>query len=290
MLKVALRGKWIWALVLALVLASGFAFLANWQFSRAQERSQQVETADTETVRPFLDVVQPQQMLPSTKADQMVSLSGHYNPEQQVVVPGREQGSDTGFWVVTMFVPDGAEWPGHTDDERDVAIPVVRGWTASEDEAMASVASAEPVMMTARLTPTESPEPADSLPKGQVATLSTAQLINDFDVLSYPAFLLPTQQEGAGASAATSGLEPVPAPAPQPGGINLQSLFYGIEWVVFALFALYIWWRMVRDVYQREQETALMADNGYDVVQRNGRESPDAKTALATQHLESKDT
>jgi cyanate permease len=32
------------------------------------------------------------------------------------------------------------------------------------------------------------------------------------------------------------------------------NIFYAIEWAVFAVFAFYIWWRMVRDAYEREQE------------------------------------
>ena len=34
--------------------------------------------------------------------------------------------------------------------------------------------------------------------------------------------------------------------------INWLNVFYGIEWVVFAGFAFFLWYRMVRDDYQRD--------------------------------------
>jgi len=260
-LKVALRPKWIGALVLALVLASLFAFLANWQFSRAHTRAQQsAGTPVTEIVKPFTDVAHPEQTLPSSDAYQMVSLTGHYNPDQQVVIPARKLGGRTGYWVVTMFVPDGANVTAVAQDGREIAIPAVRGWTDDESAAHASRASTAPVALTARIQPTESPTATDKMPAGEMATLSTAQLVNTWDVLSYAGYLLPTEQSGAGAAQATSGLTAVPAPPPKPQGLNLQSLFYSIEWVVFAVFAIYVWFRMMRDEYLREIEEAEMAD------------------------------
>ncbi|WP_054821545.1 hypothetical protein [Arthrobacter sp. JCM 19049] len=34
--------------------------------------------------------------------------------------------------------------------------------------------------------------------------------------------------------------------------MNWLNVFYGIEWVVFAGFAFFLWYRLVRDDYQRE--------------------------------------
>jgi surfeit locus 1 family protein len=36
-------------------------------------------------------------------------------------------------------------------------------------------------------------------------------------------------------------------------------VFYAIEWVVFAGFAVYLWYRLVKDQYEREMEDALEA-------------------------------
>lgn len=258
-LKVALRAKWIGVLVIALLLASLFAFLAHWQFDRARSRTAPPKSA-TESVREFNSVAHAQTALPARDSYQKVSLSGHFRPGQQFVVPARKLHDREGYWVVTMFEPDGATVTAVKARGRPIVIPVVRGWTASESGAMASKAPDGHVRMTARIQPTEAPTPTDKMPRGQLATIATAQLVNKWDVLSYAGYLLPMNESGPGAHVAMKGLTAVPAPPPKQGGLNLQSLFYSIEWSVFALFAVYVWWRMVRDEYQQEIEEAEMAD------------------------------
>jgi ABC-type nickel/cobalt efflux system permease component RcnA len=34
------------------------------------------------------------------------------------------------------------------------------------------------------------------------------------------------------------------------GGLSWRNLAYALQWWVFALFAAYMWWRMVRDDYE----------------------------------------
>ena len=38
------------------------------------------------------------------------------------------------------------------------------------------------------------------------------------------------------------------------GGLNWLNIFYAIEWVIFAGFAVFLWCRLVRDEWEREQE------------------------------------
>lgn len=258
-LKVALRPKWIGVLVIALLLASLFAVLANWQFDRAHSRSAPPKSA-TESVRQFNSVAHAQAPLPAEDSYQKVSVSGHFRPGEQFVVPARKLHGRDGYWVVTMFEPDHATVKTVKARGRPIAIPVVRGWTASEHSAAKSTATAHHIQMTARIQPSEAPTPSDKMPRGQLATIAPAQLVNKWDVLSYAGYLLPMSESGPGAHASTQGLTAVPAPPPKQGGINLQSLFYAIEWIVFAVFAIYVWWRMVRDEYQQEIEEAELAD------------------------------
>ena len=51
---------------------------------------------------------------------------------------------------------------------------------------------------------------------------------------------------------------PAQPPAQQ---INWLNLFYSVEWVVFAGFALYIWWRLVADDHRRDLEEDLPDEN-----------------------------
>ncbi|MCC7128649.1 MAG: SURF1 family protein, partial [Microbacteriaceae bacterium] len=42
--------------------------------------------------------------------------------------------------------------------------------------------------------------------------------------------------------------------APEKGvELNLLNLFYAAEWVIFAGFAVFLWWRLVKDAWLREQ-------------------------------------
>ena len=34
--------------------------------------------------------------------------------------------------------------------------------------------------------------------------------------------------------------------------VNLLNLFYAVEWVVFAGFAVFLWYRLVKDVVEEE--------------------------------------
>ena len=54
---------------------------------------------------------------------------------------------------------------------------------------------------------------------------------------------------------APAGLELIDAPEPVTEvGLNLLNVFYAIEWVVFAGFAIFLWYRLVRDAWELENE------------------------------------
>jgi surfeit locus 1 family protein len=41
--------------------------------------------------------------------------------------------------------------------------------------------------------------------------------------------------------------------------VNLLNIFYAVEWVVFAGFAIFLWYRLVRDAWEREQDESADA-------------------------------
>ena len=45
-------------------------------------------------------------------------------------------------------------------------------------------------------------------------------------------------------------------PPEQSVELNWLNIFYAIEWVVFAGFAVFLWYRLVRDAVEREREEA----------------------------------
>lgn len=276
------------SLLFVLVLVTCFVGLSAWQVDRAQHKNDAVESADVEEVEPFNEVMEAQAPMPGILADQRVSLSGHWLPDAQVVVPGRVLDGDKGFWVVTMFAPDDARLGasvGADAEDKTIAIPVLRGFTTDEKTAMESRAAEGPVKMTAQIGPVEGPMPGNSLPEGQVRSVSTSQLINLFpDLLTYSGFLIPESATGDAASVATDGLAFVPPTTTRDeGGFDLQSAGYAIEWLIFAGMALYMWWQLLRDDFMRRrlaegsdsQDPANRVE--YVVVKSAGQSSIDPK-------------
>lgn len=247
------------SLLLVLVLVTCFVGLSAWQVDRAQHKNDVTDSAGVDELKDFNDVMDAQAPMPGILADQRVSLSGHWISDAQVVIPGRVQDGDSGYWVVTMFAPDGAHLGEGVEvanaEKKTIAIPVVRGFTTDEDTAMTSEAKDGQVELTARIGPIEGPVEGNDLPDGQVHTVSTSQIINLFpDLLTYSGFLIPETADGAAASVGTDGLEQVPTTTTRDeGGFDLQSAVYALEWIIFAAMALYMWFQLLRDDYVRRR-------------------------------------
>ncbi|MGP5072798.1 SURF1 family protein [Arthrobacter rhombi] len=247
MLKTALKPKWILALLGALLLASGFVLLSQWQFSRSQD-APPPPVSTTESSVPLTDHFEPETVMFESVADQVVTAKGRFLKDKEVLVRGRVQDGTQGFWVVSAFAVDGAP------DQN--TIPVVRGW--QPESTTPPAAPAGELEVTGRLLPTEAP--IDQKPDGDPAlrSLSVAELINIWDVPSYSGFIVASQvtgPDGADAGATSVGLDEVTVgPQPQEQPLNWLNIFYGIEWVVFAGFAVFLWWRLVVDDYRRQQE------------------------------------
>ena len=251
MLRTALKPQWIAALIGALVVSWVFVALSQWQFSRSVSEAAPVARS-TEQVKPLGEVVRPGEAFPGSAADQMVTFSGSYDASRQVLVRDRLQDGRTGWWIVTAFTVDGAPSVG---GERGAVIPVARGWIASPEQASAPPSGA--LTLTGRLLPSEAPKAEHDVASGQVATLSVAQLINIWDVPSYAGFVSVTAEvspSGARVPPA-AGLSPLSIAAqPLEQPVNWLNIFYAVEWVVFAGFSIFLWWRLVRDDYERTQD------------------------------------
>ncbi len=103
--------------------------------------------------------------------------------------------------------------------------------------------------LTGRYVPSESPQLSD-FEAGERSAIAVAELVNlwsDVDEV-YSGYLV--------LESAPPGLQPIAAPAPTADvSLNLLNLFYAIEWVIFGSFAVYLWWRLVKD----EQEKLALA-------------------------------
>ena len=245
-----MRPRWVLALLAALAIAAGFALLGQWQLERAVE-STRVETHPTETIVPLDEKAQPAEPIKQTSTGQMVSVdrplgprrrAGHRRQDERRPTPG------SGSSATWLSRPTGE--PG---------LPVARGWAADEKTARAvadalAEESTDAVTVVGRLLPTEAPRGRRprAPTRTRMTTVSSAALINlwaDFDDqrrLCRPTSSTPRPP---------TGLTAIDSPPPtQEVELNWLNVFYAVEWVVFAGFAVFLWYRLVRDACEREQE------------------------------------
>jgi surfeit locus 1 family protein len=238
--SVARRPRWIAALLLCLGIAAGFAALGQWQLSRSVVNVD-TEAPDTEAAVPLESIAEPQTEVTQPQLGRRVTVEGDIVPADFVVLTGRNNGDDAdGAWLVAHFV---------TDD--GVTLAVALGWAPDADTAAA--AQARPSWagpLVGRYLPSEAPTDSD-FAAGERSALSVAELINIWPDAqpTYGGYLVVEE--------AWPGLDQIYSPPPvREIEFNLLNVFYALEWAIFAGFAIYLWYRLVRDVVEREAEPA----------------------------------
>ena len=262
MLKTALKPRWIAGLFFAIAISGVFVLLSQWQFGRSVQPEMPVSPT-TEQVKPLTAVLQPGDFFHGSVADQMVSATGSYDPQKQVLVPDRLHDGEKGYWIVSAFAVDGAPVLDGAGASARTWIPVARGWVA--DPAAAAAPPSGTIELTGRLLPSEAPLPRTDPGSGRASAASVAELINIWEISSYPGFVAASSERAGGtnvgAAASGGGIKPLQVgPQPPAQKVNWLNVFYSVEWVVFAGFALFIWWRLVKDDYRRDMEDALDAE------------------------------
>lgn len=251
MIRMATRPRWVLLFLLVMGLAAGFAWLGQWQLERAIEAAQPID-AETETIIPLVQLQEPGVPSSQTAGGHMTEVNGVFDPAGYTLLTGRLNQGQQGFWVVGRLVVS----------ENAASLPIALGWTDSVEvaeatkEELSALGASDPVLLTGRFMPTEAPDlpdrGADPLSE---STLSVASLINqwpDFTGEVYSGYLV--------ADNTPSALEPIDSIAPMnEGSINWLNIFYAVEWIVFAGFAFYIWWRLVKDAVEREEDELAQA-------------------------------
>jgi surfeit locus 1 family protein len=266
-IRIARQPKWILLLLFALALAAVFAWLGKWQVERAVVDSQ-AASSPTEIAKPLTELAKPGGPIPITAGGHLTSVEGAFDPDSFVVLTGRLNQGQAGYWLVgrLLVAHSGASGDSVAAVGPDaVSLPVALGWAPTPDaldvalasERAAAVAgSASTISLSGRLMPTEAPQ----VPKPQgdpfeVSTLSVASLVNvwpDYAGTSFGAYLI--------VDAAPAGLDTIDSAPPENSAtLNWLNIFYAIEWVVFAGFAVYFWYRLVRDAYERQEEEKALS-------------------------------
>nr|WP_250544189.1 SURF1 family protein [Canibacter zhuwentaonis] len=251
-----LRPKSLLALLVALVVASGFAWLAQWQLGNAVQ-AQTAQAYDSENVVPLRSVNVPGEPLDDIAAGHRVQVEGALTGDTQTVINRQREDGAIGYWLVTRAVVGGADAP--------VNLAVVVGWAADEQQITVAAqklqgVAGESAVYTGRYNPTEPPQRSSATGYGdRLATVAPAQLINIWGAeavsASYSGFLV---LEPETQLLQELGLERIHSRAPQQATeLNWLNLFYAIEWVLFACFAVYFWVRIMRDTWEKEHELRL---------------------------------
>jgi cytochrome oxidase assembly protein ShyY1 len=235
---VARRPRWIGALLLALAIAAGFASLGQWQLARSVA-SAPVDRTDTETPVALTSLASPGTSVTGRQLGRMVTVHGSLAPGDFVVLSKRLNAGKTGYWLVGHVVTDGG-----------AELAVALGWAPTRAQAVSAEESVQiPSPLIGRYLPSESPDQPD-VDKGVQSAASVPALINqwkDFGGSVYGGYLV--------ASAPAAGLDAIDSPAPsQEVSLNWLNIFYAAEWAIFAGFAIYLWYRLVKDVVEKEAE------------------------------------
>ena len=248
-LRVAVRPRWIAALLLSFAIAAAFGLLGQWQLARAFESNH----ALTPVAKPAVPVEQlmiagqtlaPNVVGRNATAQVMLDRTMIFIIEDRLQLDGRH-----GYWLVAaahetqgnrLFevlgftanrrVADRIQYQLATELQAQAFLPV-RGVLGGTEEAVGPF-------------------------RGRTAkSLSLAQLVNAQGAKAeptYPAFLI------LNSSSTFAGLEPVTMRPVTEAEVNWLNAFYAIEWSFFAGFAVFLWWRLVRDAQLREQEVIAL--------------------------------
>lgn len=253
------RPRWIALLVLALLVAAAFALLGRWQLERAVVSE---AGGDAEEVAVQLSsLAEPQAPMYADQAGVLVTMRGQFGPEDFVLVANRWSEGREGYWLAGRFA-----LADHADP---TSVAVALGWTDSLDQAYTALDSAPTTYrdveeITGRYAETEAPLPADSGAAGEKlpTTLAVAELIN-----RWPGFG-PADDVYAGyviADTVPTGLDLetiVAGPREAAVELNWLNIFYAIEWAVFGGFAIFLWYRLARDAWERELDAAVESEHG----------------------------
>jgi len=234
--------------LLALVLLAAAIALGVWQYD-AWSAHRAAEARDLTRLEPLplADAIGPDDPFPGDKIGQPVLVSGTWVPDGTVYVSGREHDGLDGYWVVTPLAVDGADGS---------ALEIVRGWTATPEEAPASPTG--PAELVAWLQPPEGGGTPDDDPADDVLPeMRVADLIQHVDQDLYGAYGVVADEVAPGdwpvgdraTNAGTDGLVAADLEQlPEAGRFTaIRNLLYAGEWWFFGGFVVLMWWRWVQE-------------------------------------------
>ncbi|MCT1708953.1 MULTISPECIES: SURF1 family protein [Dermabacter] len=266
MLRVALRPKFLGLLALMATATLVCGLLANWQFERATRALDAREETTSAAPVPIEELMDAHAPVTNAVQGRLASFTGEFVASEQVLVPGREiDGYEAAVVVTNARITQGPL--------RGTSIPVARGYTTAPSSEWGTLPE-PPTGSHEIVVRLEASEEASGTVHREgdggvatVGTLSSTLLVNVWEgpmLAGYGALTNearqymagPGESDGASATAADAWRDLGPLPAAQSSftsGLNLQNFGYMLQWILFGVFFLYIWWRSVRSTYLDEQ-------------------------------------
>lgn len=233
--SVARRPKWLLALGGFLVIVGVFSALAQWQWQRSIDEATIIER-DTETAVPLESVAIPQSTITTDASGRMVSVECAIVDTDDLWVTNRAVPGDRGDWLVRhCLTPDG------------YSVAVVAGWAPAQFDGPYPDTSGSVV---GRYVPTESPQ-TSNFEAGLREVIAIGEVVNLWADPGpvYGGFIVMAQ--------APMPLRTIPTePPPTDASLNILNVFYSIQWIIFAVFALYFWYRLVKDEWEKELDAS----------------------------------
>lgn len=213
--------------LLAVAAVAAALLLGLWQYGAWQDQ-RAAEARDLSRAEPvaLAGVMGGDDAFPGQHLGRPVRLAGSWLGQDTLFVADRRLAGKTGYWVVTPVLVG------------DSAMPVVRGWAAEPEAAQVSGA----VEVTGWLQAGEGSGLSDDdthdrvIPETRIASMT--QLV-DADL--YSAFVVARTPSDGLAAVSPQDIPKISATT------ALRNLLYALEWLLFAGFALFLWWRWCRE-------------------------------------------
>ncbi len=236
MLRTALTPRWLGLLALLVALVVTFSWLGLWQLDVARSKGSEssMSVAKTTQPQPLEEVMKPHQSFPDNGSLKPVTATGHYDAAHQVLISGRLLHGKRGYWVLTPLVVQGS----------GARVAIIRGFVSSPSDAKPPSTGDRQVTVTGALAPGESPSTGHH-PKGQLGSVDLGYLLNKWGGTMYNAFIFKTAESPKATSAPIQSFPP-PKPASH-SGLKPLNAGYALQWWFFALFAIYLYWKMLGD-------------------------------------------
>lgn len=262
MLKTATKPKNLALLGLACAFVVAFILLGNWQLGRAGVNQPPAPTK----VLSLTDILQPHQKLSGDVGTHPIAVTGTYANLPQVRVVDQVAGKD---WVVAALTVTGA-------DGQQATLPIARGMIAA-GAALPETPDGQ-VTLVGRMQASHAPNRITS--GDALDGVSLADLRNRWPGKMYAGYLairtaaaadkggvFPAELETdtvRGADVDSALADPVPL-AEAPRVMAWHNVSYSLQWYCFAIFAVYMWLRVVWTDHRRalteRRERAMEALN-----------------------------